>query len=93
MLKLKIEDGKIKGEISIKDLIFLFNRNPENFDGEKTFAKVVKGKEIDFAKAIITQLKEPSKNERDCVRWAEPIEDIFNDFLENDEDFLKYSNN
>lgn len=90
MVKMKIEEGKIKAEIAINDLIFLFDRNPENFDGFSQIAKVKKGKEEIFAQALITQLKEPSLNERDCVRWAEPITDIFNEFLDGAEDFLEY---
>lgn len=90
LLKLKVEDGKVKGEIEIKDLVFLFNTHRENFDGNKPLAVVKKGKEEAFAKAICEMLLDDSKNERPSVRWAEPIEDIFNEFLEGYEDFLRY---
>ena len=91
LLKLKVEDGKVKGEIEIKDLVFLFENYPENFDGNKPLAMVKKGKEEAFAKSICEWLLEVSANERDCVRWAEPIEDIFHVFLEGDESFLMYN--
>lgn len=91
MFNIKIEDGKIKAEIGIKDLVYLFHSYAENFDGDKPLAIVRKGKEEQFAKAIANWLQEPSANERDCTRWAEPIEGIFDEFLEGDEDFLKYS--
>ncbi len=91
IIDLKVKDGKVKAEIDIKDLVFLFNSYPENFDGNKPLATVKKGKEEDFAKAICEWLLEMSANERDCVRWAEPIEGIFNEFLEGYEDFLTYN--
>ena len=91
IFQVKIENGKIKAEVDINELVYLFHTYAENFDGNKPLAIVRKGKEEEFAKAIISWLQEPSANERDCIRWAEPIEGIFDEFLENDEKFLKYS--
>lgn len=90
LLRLNIADGKIKAEIDIKDLVYLFDTYKDNFDGEKPAALVRKEKKTDFAKAVVERLSEKSEGERDCVRWAEPLEGIFNEFLEEDQSFLKY---
>ena len=90
ILRFRIEDGKIKAEINIDDLVYLFNTHKNNFDGEKPAAIVRQEQKQGFAEAVVERLQEESLNERDCIRWAEPIEDIFDEFLEEDQSFLKY---
>lgn len=90
ILRLNIEDGKITAEIGIDDLVYIFDTYKENCDGEKPYALVRKMQKIEFAKAVCERLQEQSRDERDCVRWAEPIEDIFDEFFEEDQSFLKY---
>lgn len=89
-IRFDVEDGKIKAEIDIDFLAYLFDTNRENFDGEKPAALVRPEQKLEFAKAVVKQLQEQSQGERDCIRWAEPIEDIFDEFLEEDQSFLKY---
>lgn len=89
-IRFDIEGGKIKAEIDVDFLAYLFDTHKDNFDGEKPAALVRKEHEVDFAKAVVERLQEQSQGERDCVRWAEPLEDIFNEFLEEDQSFLKY---
>lgn len=89
-IRFDIEGGKIKAEIDVDFLAYLFDTHKDNFDGEKPAALVRREKETDFAKAVVERLQEQSEGERDCVRWAEPLEDIFNEFLEEDRSFLKY---
>lgn len=90
-IQFNIEDNKIKAEINIDDLVYLFNTYKENYDGEKPIALVKNNNKITFAKYIIERLQEQSQYERDCIRWAEPIEDIFSEFLEEYQPFLKYN--
>ena len=92
MIRFNIEGDKIKAEIDIEDLVYLFNTCRENFDGnrDQPIAIVREAQKITFAKAVCERLQEQSLYDRDCVRWAEPIEDIFGEFLEEDQPFLKY---
>lgn len=89
-IRFDVGDDKIKAEIDIDFLAYLFDTNRENFDGEKPAALVRPEQKLEFAKAVVKQLQEQSQGERDCIRWAEPIEDIFGEFLEEDQSFLKY---
>jgi len=90
IIRFRIEGGKIKAEIDIDDLVYLFNTHKDTFDGEKPAAIVRQEQKQGFSEAVVERLQEESLNERDCVRWAEPIEDIFDEFLEEDQSFLKY---
>lgn len=89
-LRFHIDNDKIKAEMNIDDLVYLFNTHKYNFDGEKPVALVRQERKQDFAKAVIEKLQEESLYELDCIRWAEPIENIFDEFLEEDKAFLKY---
>ena len=89
-IRFGIDGGKIKAEIDIDFLAYLFDTNRENFDGEKPAALVRPEQKLEFAKAVVKRLQEQSKGEKDCISWAEPIEDIFGEFLEEDRAFLKY---
>lgn len=91
-LKFKITKDKLKMEISLKDLVWLFYNSPSNtYDGENIGAKVKPGKRQEFAEYIVNKLIDDAPYERNCTRWGEPFEDIFNEILEGDEDFCKYS--
>ena len=91
LLKFKITNDKLKMEISLKDLVWLFHNSPENFDGDKPLAKIKAGKRQEFAEYIVNMLMDDAPNERDCVRWGEPFEDIFMEITESAEDFCKYA--
>ena len=94
LLKFSITKKKLKMEIGLKDLVWLFNRNPNNFDGNKPFAKIRRGKRQEFAEYVVGMLMDDSLYEKDCIRWAEPFENIFNEILEGAEDsFCKYPDN
>ena len=90
MMQFSIVDGKVRAEIDIDDLVYLFATHKSNYDGDRPVAFVRGDKRKEFAKALIERLQEQSLGERDCVRWAEPIEDVFDEFLEDDCPFLKY---
>lgn len=91
MLQFDIVDGKVRAEIDIDDLVYLFATHKSNYDGDRPVAFVRVDKKEEFAKALIARLQEQSLGERDCIRWAEPMEDVFDEFLEEDCPFLKYS--
>lgn len=91
ILKFKITDNKLKMEIALKDLVWLFHNSPNNFNGETESGKVMRGKRQEFAEYIVRMLMDDAPNERDCVRWGEPFEDIFEEILSGSEDFIKYN--
>lgn len=92
-LKFKITKDKLKMEISLKDLAWLFHNSPENVsdDGETPFAKIKPGKRQEFTEYLVGILLNDAPYERDCFRWSEPFEDAFMEILESGEDFLKYN--
>jgi len=92
LLKFKITNDKLKMEISLKDLVWLFHNSPENIadDGDSPFAKVRRGKRQEFAEYFVKTLMEDAPYERDCFRWGEPFEDAFREITESGVDFLKY---
>jgi len=94
LLKFKITKDKLKMEISLKDLVWLFHNSPENisdYNAELPFAKIKPGKRQEFTECFIKMLMDDAPYERDCFRWGEPFEDVFMEILESGEDFLKYT--
>ena len=92
LLKFKITNDKLKMEISLKDLVWLFHNSPENeTEGDQPYAKVKRGKRQEFAEYIVKKMLDDSYNEKDCIRWGEPFEDIFREISESAEDFCKYT--
>jgi len=92
LLKFKITNDKIKMEISLKDLVSLFNTDPNNFDGDKPFVKIKAGKRQEFAEYIVNMLMDESPNNGDNTRWADPFADIFMEIFEGaEDDFCKYT--
>jgi len=91
LLKFKITNDKIKMEISLKDLVALFNTDPNNYDGDKAVAKIRAGKRQEFAEHIVTMLMDESQYDGNNTKWSQPFSDIFSDILEGAEDeFCKY---
>ena len=91
IMKFKITKDKLKMEISLKNLEYLFASSPSNYDGEQEIAKIKRGRRQQFAEYIVNKLLDDAPNERDCVRWGEPFEDIFEEITEGDEYFCKYT--
>lgn len=88
LMKFKITNDKLKMEISLKDLVWLFENSPENYEPE---AKIKRGKRKEFAEYVVKMMMDDAPNERDCTRWGEPFEDIFLEISEGYEDeFVKY---
>lgn len=89
-MEFKVEDNKLKMEIKINDLLWLFKTSENNFDGESQIAKVKKDGKEQFINFIIQYLQEPNYDNENIVNWAELFENAFNEILEGDEDFCKY---
>lgn len=91
LMNFKIEDNKLKMEIKIKDLVFLFKTSPQNYDGETMIAKIKKDKEIEFVNFIIDFLQEPNRADENITNWGAMIECAFEEILDGDEEFCKYN--
>ena len=92
LLKFKITNNKLKMEISLKDLVWLFHNSPDNtYDGENIGAKIKRGRRQEFAEYIVNMLMDDSPNNGNNTRWGEPFEDVFMEIFEGDEDFCKYT--
>ena len=95
IMDIKVENGKLKMEISIEDLIFLLNTDPNNVDdgGEAPLCVVKQDKKREFAERVAELLQRECDMTYDSgdPRWAIPFNDIFREFTENDESFLAYS--
>lgn len=92
-MKFKITNGKLKMEISLKDLAWLFHNSPENIseDGETPYAKIKPGKRQEFTERLVKILMDDAEHERDCFKWSEPFENAFLEMIESAEEFLKYN--
>ena len=85
MINIKIEDEKLKMEISIKDLVHLKNTDPNS-----PLNIVKPGKEHEFAEKVAESLREVGDISRDSgePRWIIPLNDVFQEFVESNENFL-----
>lgn len=91
LMKFRIEDNKLKMEIKINDLIWLFKTSEANFDGDEgQIAKVKKDKKEEFVQYIINYLKDMNRDNENITNWAGPFEDCFYEIIEGYEDFCKY---
>jgi len=93
LLKFKITNDKLKMEISLKDLVWLFHNSPDNCgeDGMGLGAKIKRGKRQEFAEYVVSMLMDESPSNGNNMRWGEPFEDIFMEIFEGAEDFCKYT--
>ena len=92
LMKFKITNDKLKMEIKLSDLVWLFRNSPDNVadDGEHEFCRVIRGKNQEFAEAVVELLRdECPRNEKD-TRWGHMMEDVFQELRESAADFLKY---
>jgi hypothetical protein len=93
VLKFALTKDKLKMEISLKDLEFIFHTSPNNtYDGETVGVKVKRGKRQAFAEFVVNNLLDEKCQETGMPVWATPFEDVFERILEGYEDFCKYSN-
>ena len=88
--KMKIEytNDKLKMEISIQDLIELFETSEFNYNGESNLYKIKEHEKMAFVKYIIDYLYDFSSEDSNIVRWAQPLENCWEDMICGDENFL-----
>jgi len=89
IMKFKLEKNKLKMEISIEDIIKLFEENPWNNMGGEPFAIVRPEKKEEFVKAFLAALQEESDLAKVPV-WGLSFEKACETILESCADFLKY---
>ncbi len=92
LVKFTITNDKLKMEIKLSDLAWLFRNSPDNVadDGEHEFCRVKRGENQAFAEEFVQMMMDESpKNEND-TRWGHMFEEIFQELRESAADFLKY---
>lgn len=78
LMKFRVDGKKLQMEISIKDLKYLFESAPDNYDE----SKIAEGKEKEFAEWIAKMLEEESGQETGEPYWSEPFSELFEQALE-----------
>ncbi|MBC2456150.1 hypothetical protein [Clostridium beijerinckii] len=92
LMKFEITNTKLKMEISLKDLAWLFENSPSNYDldGEGP-AKIKRGKRKEFAEFIVNRFRDDVDSDSNNTVWGEPFEKVFEEILEGAEDeIVKY---
>ena len=83
-------------EISLKDLVWLFENAPDNMAecGDDIYAaKVKRGKRQEFAEYIVQKLLNDAPYEQDDFVWSMPFSHAFSELLESYEpEIVKYHN-
>lgn len=92
LLKFKITNDKLKMEIKLSDLAWLFRNSPDNvaYDGEHELCRVKRGKNLEFAEKLVRVLMDDSPENENDVRWGHALESAFEEIRESGADFLKY---
>ncbi len=92
LMKFKITNDKLKMEIKLSDLVWLFQNSLENVadDGEHEFCRVIRGKNKEFAEEVVELLRDESPENGNDVRWGHMMEGVFREIRESAADFLKY---
>jgi len=92
LLKIQITNNKLKMEIKLSDLVWLFRNSPDNVadDGEHEFCRVRRGKNQEFAEQFVREMMDQAPYNENDVRWGTMFEEIFQEIRESGADFLKY---
>lgn len=92
LLKFAITNNKLKMEIKLSDLVWLFRTSPDNVadDGEHEFCRVKRGETQAFAEEFVQMLMDESPENGNYTRWGHMFEWIFQELRETGADFLKY---
>ena len=93
LMKFKITNDKLKMEIKLSDLVWLFQNSPENVadDGEHEFCRIRRGMNQKFAEKFVELLMDESPHNGNDMRWGHAFEDVFEEIRESAADLLKYS--
>ncbi len=92
LMKFAITNNKLKMEIKLSDLAWLFRNSPDNVadDGEHEFCRVKRGRNQEFAEEVVKLLMDESPEDGNDTRWGHALEGIFEEIRESGADFLKY---
>lgn len=92
LLKIAITNDKLKMEIKLSDLAWLFRNSPDNVadDGEHEFCRVKRGENQAFTEEFVQMLMDESPENGNDTRWGHMFEGIFQELRESAADFLKY---
>jgi len=84
LMKFSLNKDKLRMEISLDDLISLFDNHPNNMDeyGNYPGYKIKSDMKQKFAEYVIRMLLDDAPNERDNIRIGEPFDDIFEEIME-----------
>lgn len=80
LMKFSVDEKKLKMEISIKDIKYLFESDSANYNE----SKIKKGKSKEFTEWIARMLEEESDQETGEPYWSEPFSKLFLRALEGD---------
>jgi len=92
LLKVQITNDKLKMEIKLSDLAWLFRSSPDNVadDGEHEFCRVKRGRNQEFAEKFVREMLDASPHDENNMRWGDMFEEIFREIRESGDEFLKY---
>lgn len=92
VMKFAVTGNKLKMEIKLSDLVWLFRSSPGNVadDGKHEFCRVKKGMNQKFAEKVVEMLMDESPENENDTRWGHMFENVFQELMESDVDFLKY---
>lgn len=92
LMKFTITNDKLKMEIKLSDLTWLFRNSPDNVadDGEHEFCRVKRGENQAFTEEFVQMLMDESPENGNDTRWGHMFEEIFRELRESGADFLKY---
>jgi len=82
IMKFKVTNDKLKMEITLKDLVWLFHNSPNNIEDDKLFAKVIPGKRKEFAEWVVSMMNSGSPDNEENPVWGQLLEEIFNIIFE-----------
>lgn len=92
LMKFAITNDKLKMEIKLSDLAWLFRSSPDNVadDGEHEFCRVKRGRNQEFAEEVVKLLMDESPENENDMRWGHALEGVFEEIRESGADFMKY---
>lgn len=92
LLEFKITKNKLKMEIRLKDLAWLFRNSPDNVagDGEHELCRIRQGKKHEFAGEFVRRLMDDSPYDENNTRWEALFGDVFQEMRESGDEFLQY---
>jgi len=94
LMKFTVTKNKLKMEISLKDLVFLFENSSNNITDNSTEAITIqRRKRQEFAEFVVEMLMDYSRYDENDTRWGRAIEEVFEEIFEGYEEgegFCKY---